>query len=151
MATTVKRPALKLEPSFRSGLEKGIAEQLDAAGVEYEFEKHKFEYNVPARTSKYTPDFKMGTSIFIEAKGAFGRGPGRFTGDPAKERKKMVLMKEQHPELDMRIVFQRASAKIYPKSPTTNAAWAEANGYLWADKGQIPLEWIKEAKQQLKD
>jgi hypothetical protein len=142
------KPALKLEPAYRSGLEKNIAAQLESEGLSFEFEKLKLSYDIPARTAKYTPDFKVG-SIVIESKGAFGYGPNRFSGgDPAKERQKLLLVKSQHPELDLRIVFQRASTKIYPKSPTTYAAWADTNGFKWADKGVIPPEWIKEMKQQ---
>jgi hypothetical protein len=145
----VAKPALKLEPSYRSGLEKNIAEQLSSEGVSFEYEKLKLEYNVPARNAKYTPDFKVG-SIVIESKGAFGYGPNRFSGgDPAKERQKLLLIKAQHPELDLRIVFQRASTKIYKNSPTSYAKWATDNGFKWADKGLIPPEWIKEMKLQL--
>jgi hypothetical protein len=143
----VTKPALKLEPAYRSGLEKNIAAQLEAEGVTFEFDKHTFEYDVPARKAKYTPDFKVG-SIVIESKGAFGYGPGRFSGDPAKERQKLLLVKAQHPDIDLRIVFQRASTKIYKGSPTTYAKWATDNGFLWADKGSIPPEWIKEMKDQ---
>ena len=145
------KPALKLEPSYRSGLEKNIAEQLEAEGVEFEYEKLKLEYDVPARKSKYTPDFKVG-NIVIESKGAFGYGANRFSGgDPAKERQKLLLIKAQHPDIDLRIVFQRASTKIYKGSPTTYAKWATDNGFKWADKGQIPAAWINEMKQQQKD
>jgi hypothetical protein len=142
------KPALKLEKTFRSGLEKNIAAQLDAEGLSYDYEQLKLEYNVPARVAKYTPDFKVGT-IVIESKGAFGYGPNRFSGgDPAKERQKLLLIKAQHPDIDLRIVFQRASTKIYKGSPTTYAKWATDNGFLWSDKGLIPPEWIKEMKEQ---
>jgi hypothetical protein len=144
----VKRPALKLEKTYRSGLEKNIAAQLDAEGLSYDYEQLKLEYNVPARVAKYTPDFKVGT-IVIESKGAFGYGPNRFSGgDPAKERQKLLLIKAQHPDIDLRIVFQRASTKIYKGSPTTYAKWATDNGFLWADKGTIPAAWIAEMKAQ---
>jgi Phage endonuclease I. len=142
------KPALKLEPSFRSGLEKNIADQLEAAGVPVNFEKIKIKYTVPASEHTYTPDFNEGT-IIIEAKGAFGYGPRRFGGgDPTKERQKLILIKKQHPHLDLRIVFQRAATKIYKGSPTTYAKWATDNGFLWADKGTIPPEWIAEMKSQ---
>jgi hypothetical protein len=142
------KPALKLEKTYRSGLEKNIAAQLDAEGLSYDYEQLKLEYNVPARVAKYTPDFKVGT-IVIESKGAFGYGPNRFSGgDPAKERQKLLLIKAQHPDLDLRIVFQRASTKIYKNSPTTYAAWATTHGFKWSDKGVIPPEWIKEMKSQ---
>ena len=50
------KPALKLEPAYRSGLEKNIAAQLEAEGLPFEFEKLKLTYLVPERTSKYTPE-----------------------------------------------------------------------------------------------
>lgn len=142
------KPALKLEPAFRSGLEKTIADQLEAAGVPVSFEKIKLKYTVPEKEHTYTPDFDAGT-IIIEAKGAFGYGPNRFSGgDPVKERQKLVLIKQQHPDLDLRIVFQRASTKIRKGSPTSLGMWATANNIPWADKGQIPQSWIDEMLQQ---
>lgn len=128
-----------------------MASQLEAAGVPVNFEKMKIKYIVPEKEHTYTPDFHEGT-IVLEGKGAFGYGPNKFSGgDPAKERQKLLLIKKQHPELDLRIVFQRAATKIYPKSPTTYAKWATDNGFLWSDKGVIPQEWLEEMKQQSKD
>ena len=144
------KPALKLEPAYRSQLERGIAEQLEAAGVPVVFEKMKIKYTVPEKEHTYTPDFTSGT-IVIESKGAFGYGAhsAKFGGgDPVKERQKLILVKQQHPDLDLRIVFQRANTKIRKGSPTSYAMWAEANGIPWADKGQIPPHWLKEMKDQ---
>lgn len=142
------KPALKLEPSFKSGLERTVANQLEAEGLSYEHEKHKFTYNVPSKDHKYTPDFKLG-DIFIETKGGFGYGPTRFSGgNPAEQRQKLILVKQQNPGLDLRIVFQRASTKIYKGSPTTYAKWATDNNIPYADKGVVPQEWIEEMHQQ---
>lgn len=146
------KPALKLEPAYRSGLESKIAEQLEAEGIPFDYEKLKLKYTIPEKEHTYTPDFGVGT-IIIESKGAFGYGPNsRFVGgDPVKERNKLLLIKAQHPEIDLRIVFQRAATKIRKGSPTSYAMWAEANGFLWADKGLIPEAWIKEMKDQRED
>lgn len=147
----MSKPALTLEPNFRSGLERKVAEQLDAAGVEYTHESKWVPYVVPERTAKYLPDMVIeGTNILIECKGRFGgSGPGlRFSGDSAKERQKLLLIKEQHPEIDLRIVFQRASTPIYPKSPTTQAKWCDDHGIPWADKGTVPKEWLEEIRAQ---
>lgn len=142
------KPALKLEPAFRSGGEKVLSEQLDAEGIPFAYEKLKLKYNVPAADHTYTPDFKVG-NIVIEYKGAFGYGPGRFSGgDPVKERQKLILVKQQHPDLDLRIIFQRANTKIYKGSPTTYGKWATDHGFKWADKSTIPAEWIAEMKAQ---
>lgn len=85
----------------------------------------------------YWPDFSLVTKkehlIFLE-------GKGKFT---AIDRKKMLLVKTQHPHLDIRFVFYRAKAKIRKGSKTTHAMWAEKHGFPWADKS-IPKEWINE-------
>jgi hypothetical protein len=111
----MSKPALSIEPTFRSGLEKKVAEQLEAEGVAYGHESQWIRYTVPAREAKYLPDFSFkDCPIIIEAKGRFGGGNPRFkqpATDGAKERQKLILLKEQHPELEIRIVFQRASRR----------------------------------------
>jgi hypothetical protein len=126
--------APRLSNGFRSGLEARISDDLKSKGVPFEYEKLKIEYTVPAREAKYTPDFELlANGIIIEAKGIFD----------AEDRKKHLLIKAQHPELDIRLVFSRAKAPIYKGSPTTHAGWAEHHGFKWAEK-LIPQEWIDE-------
>lgn len=145
-----KKPALARR--YRSGLEEKLAEQLEAAGISYEYESEKIPYTIPARVAKYLPDFPItGTNIYIEAKGHWGGGKfGGIKQASAEQRQKMLLLKEQRPDLDIRIVYERASTKIYPGSPTTNAMWAETHGFKWADKGTIPQEWLDEITLQQK-
>jgi len=136
----------EIETGFRSRLEKKVADQLTAAGITYEYETVVVPYAVPARAAKYTPDFPCPAGIILEAKGRFGhRGKGG-----AAERQKLILVKEQHPELDIRLVFQNAQMTIYKKSPTTYAKWAADHGFKWADKGTVPDKWINEMKKGLK-
>lgn len=138
-----KRPAL-VEARFRSGLEKKVADQLDDAGVPYAYEAEKLHFTIPAFGAKYTPDFRLGnTNIFIEAKGAFGNG--RRT-EGAEARHRLLLVREQHPDKDIRIVFERASTKIYKGSKTSQGDWASSHNFKWADKGTVPPEWLEEAK-----
>ena len=54
----------------------------------------------------------------------------------------MLLVKKQHPELDIRFVFVRASNKIYKGSKTSYAAWCERYDFIWAE-GSIPTDWYK--------
>lgn len=124
---------------YRSKLEERIAEQLGQAGVEFQYENTKLKYTVPARQATYTPDFAVGP-ILIEAKGYFRK---------ASDRQKLVLVKQAYPELDIRLVFQKASNPIYKGSPTTYARWAEDHGFKWADNGRIPDEWLKEVTHGL--
>lgn len=133
-----KKPVL-IRSVYRSRLEERIARQLEGAGVPFHYESQKIGYVVPARKARYTPDFPLGDKqspkIFIEAKGRF-----RTTA----ERQKLVLVREQNPDLDLRIVFQNAKLPLYKGSRTTYAKWADSHDILWADNGIVPDSWIKE-------
>jgi hypothetical protein len=135
-----------IEARYRSKLEEKVADQLEREGIPFEFEAGWVPYTVPERKAKYLPDFKIGkTKILLEAKGRFGGFKSDNSG--AQERQKLILIKEQHPELDIRIVFQDARKPIYKGSKTTYAKWANDHGFQWADRGVVPKEWIKEMKQ----
>lgn len=86
---------------------------------------------IPESNHKYRPDFPLDNGIIIETKGLF----------TTEDRKKMKLVKEQHPHLDIRLVFSNAMARIAKKSKTTYAKWAEDNGFLWAHRA-IPPGWL---------
>lgn len=127
------KKAVAAKYGFRSGLEMEIDESLKAAGVDGEYEQHVITYSKPETHHKYHPDFRLPNGIFVETK-------GRLLLD---DKKKHLLIKQQHPELDIRFVFQNANAKFNKKSKTTYAMWAEKNGFKWAEK-IIPQEWIDE-------
>lgn len=149
----MSKPALTIEPEFRSGLERDAAAKLTAAGVPFGFESQWIKYIVPQREAKYLPDFSFPNDcpIILEPKGRFGGAVpgGKFrvsTKDAAvKERQKFVLLKQQHPELDIRFIFSRASTPIYKGSPTSYGKWATDHGFKWAEK-VVPDEWIEEIK-----
>lgn len=124
----------KTAVAYRSGLEEKIAAQLEAAGIPVAFEQFKLKYVVPEREATYTPDFVLRNGIIVESKGIFD----------VEDRKKHLLIKEQHPELDIRFVFSSSRAKLYKGSKTTYAEWCEKNGFQFADK-LIPVVWLKEA------
>jgi hypothetical protein len=129
-----KARARGVKNGYRSGLEEVTAKSLEDDGIEYEYETLKLKYLVPAIEHTYTPDFLIKSNgIIIETKGIFD----------SADRKKMLLVKEQHPELDIRMVFSNAHAPIYKGSPTTNSAWAEKHGFPWAHRS-IPKEWLQE-------
>ena len=101
--------------------------------VEYESDCLKFRVE---ETRKYTPDFtvttKSGKTVYIEYKGVLDQAT----------RKKMLLVKKQHPNLDIRIVFQRGKNKIYKGSKTTYMDWAAKHGFIAADN-EVPKSWFK--------
>lgn len=120
-----------MKHGYRSGLEDRVSQQLKKLSVPVKYEELKIKYEVhDFRT--YTPDFELPNGIIIETK-------GRFVLD---DRKKHLLIKKQHPDLDIRFVFSNSKAKINKGSKTTYGMWCDKNGFLYADK-LIPEEWIK--------
>jgi hypothetical protein len=115
---------------FRSQFELKLARAMANNGVVFEYECAKIHFVPKPRT--YTPDFYIPhRDIYIEAKGKLDKG----------DRVKMILVKEQNPDLDIRIVFQNARNKIYKGSKTTYGDWANRHGFEWAE-GNIPEEWL---------
>ena len=115
---------------YRSGFEAKLAHQLQRGGVAFEYETLKLEYR---KVATYTPDFILPNGIIIEAKGV-------WTVD---DRKKHLLVREQHPHLDIRLVFMNASNKIRKGSDTTYARWCEKKNIIYADK-TIPKSWLSQ-------
>ena len=134
-ASSIRAQAIK--NGWRSGLEEELASDLQARDVPFEYEQHVLAYVVPSRNAKYTPDFyittKSGRTIIVETKGPF------FTSD----RQKMLLVKQQHPNLDIRFVFSRSKTRISKTSKTTYADWCVKHGFPFADL-RVPEEWINE-------
>lgn len=113
----------------RSGFEAKLLKQLKATKTKFGYESTKIKYVVPERVATYTPDFVLKNGIIIEAK-------GKFT---SADRKKMILVRDQNPELDIRLVFMRDN-KISKVSKTTYSMWSEKNGFDYAI-GEIPESW----------
>lgn len=116
----------------RSGLEEKICQDLKARGVEYEYEKLKLRYTRPASEHTYTPDIALPNGVILELK-------GRLT---VQDRQKMILVKKQYPDLDIRFVFSNSRTKISKGSKTTYADWCVKNGFPFCDK-QVPDDWLK--------
>ena len=140
MKYTFSQTARRL--GFRSGLEQTVAEQLNSLALpfEYEAKEKRINYEKPVTKHKYSPDFTFKNSpIIIETKGYF----------KTADRKKHLLIKEQHPDLDLRFVFGNSNTKISKQSKTTYAMWCKKNGFQYADK-VIPPDWLKEIKHGTK-
>lgn len=120
-----------IKHGYRSGLENSMLKQLEGLGIEPKYEAVKLPYIVPESKHNYTPDFPISSSLIIETKGIFD----------VEDRKKMLLIKEQYPNLDIRMVFHNANQKIKKGSKTTYAMWCEKYGFKWAHKS-IPIEWV---------
>jgi hypothetical protein len=113
---------------------KFYAEHMEGKKFKADYEPDSFEYTVE-ETRTYTPDFRVRLPrkmYYIEYKGVLD----------LETRKKMVRVRDQHPDLDIRFVFQKAGNKIRKGSPTSYGDWCDQNGFLWADNC-IPKEWLK--------
>ena len=104
-----KKPTSK----FKSKLEEDFNNFLIKQKIQFGYEDYKVSYLKPEKLSKYTPDFNCPAvdtfKIIFETKGQF------LTSD----RKKHLLIKAQHPTLDIRFVFSNSKTKIGKKSKTT--------------------------------
>lgn len=118
---------------YRSGLEEKVAQELKDLGLTVGYEDTVIEYTQPSKPRKYTPDFHLPNGIFIETKGRL------VTAD----RQKHLMVKAQHPGLDLRFVFSNSRQRINKGSPTTYADWCDKHGFRYADKS-VPKEWIHE-------
>lgn len=110
-----------------------MASELSSSGVRHEYESVVIPY--VKRPATYRPDFLLlDNGILIETKGRF----------LAADRTKHLLVKQQHPGLDIRFVFERSKSRLSPGSRSTYASWCQKQGFLYADVS-IPQEWIEEA------
>lgn len=114
---------IKKKLKLRNKFEDKTYKQLRRAKILFEYEKEKIPY-VLAR--HYIPDFILTTptgKVYLECKGYLR----------PEHKAKMVAVKRQHPNLDIRILFYASNKK--------NIKWAEKNGIRYAiDK--VPKDWL---------
>jgi hypothetical protein len=124
-----------------------VAADLRSRDIEFTYEDYQYSYPYPlprgecvacggkalVRWSWYTPDWFFPNGVVVESK-------GRLT---AHTRKVLLAVREAHPTLDLRLLFQRDNP-INTGSRTTYTAWATHNGFICAVSlgGIIPEEWL---------
>jgi hypothetical protein len=130
---------------LRSGLEREHYEQLKESGIGFEYEPEKITYRKRVvkgickkcgctdvyQQKTYIPDWVLANGIRIESK-------GRLT---SQDRSKLVAVKQQYPELDLRIVF-KTNNKINKAKSKRYAEWASENGFKFGIN-TIPKSWLK--------
>jgi hypothetical protein len=120
---------VKNNNKYRSRLEEGMGRLLEAQGVPFLFESVRLPYH---KVHHYTPDFYLeDQNFYIETKGRF------FPQDRAKH----LLIRKEHPDIDIRFVFQNPKVKLSNKSKTSYAEWCEKHGFQYSGK-QIPSSWF---------
>lgn len=121
-------------------------EQLKESGIKFEYEPEKIEYRKRVvkgicqgcggtlcvyQRHNYTPDFVLENGIRLEVK-------GRLT---SADRSKMIAVKTQYPDLDLRILFG-ANNKIQKNKEARYSNWAAKNNFKFCLK-VIPESWLK--------
>lgn len=115
---------------YRSKLEVQVAALLE--NVEALYEPIRIPYQISA-TAHYKPDWILPEqAIVLEAKGEF----------KTSDRQKMLLVKQQYPDLDIRLVFGRSATRIGSRSKTTYKMWCARNGFPCCDVRSIPPSWL---------
>jgi len=115
---------------YRSKYEQQVHALL---GSTVEYEKSVLEYTIPESKHCYTPDFHIpGTNIYIETKGRFC----------VKDRMKQLLIKKQHPDKRIILVFMNPNEKLRKGSKTS---------YLdWCNKNDIEVMTVTQVKRLIK-
>ena len=130
----------------RSKYEDTLTANLDKNSKEYHYEEFSLEYTVK---HKYTPDFVLPNGIIVEAKGCecFKKGDHSIGSLDSKAREKMLKIKRQYPELDIRFVFPKDFKFKNLKTTPRASQWCKKNGFKYHIGNTIPESWFKEEGQ----
>lgn len=129
---------------YRSVFERNIADDMASRGIWFEYEPHYLYFwkRMPgqvclhcgsqdtAKETPYLPDFRLANGIYVEAK-------GRFT---SQDRTKMLAVKRDNPDLDLRMLFLQDNWLTHNKKQRYSD-WCEKNGFPWA-MNVIPKSWV---------
>lgn len=113
---------------FRSGFEGRVADDLNDNGVYWEYEQRKYNLVIPR---SYTPDFVLGNGVVLEVKGYFDQ----------EDRRLIKLFKEQHSDVDIRMVLQKPHQKLTKSGRMTYATWCDRYNVPWCEGPSIPKDW----------
>ena len=122
------RPKKKIS-KYRSKLEEKVGDLLKNLDVNFQYETTKFAYTIP---HNYTPDFILPNGVILECKGYWD----------SEDRRKIKSVKEQNPDIDLRMVFQAPFNTITKKSKTTYAQWCDRYNIPWTSFQNIPLKCL---------
>lgn len=115
---------------FKSKYEQDVYTNVELNGFSVEYEPYSIPYLMKGN---YYPDFVLPNGIVVETKGYFD----------SRSRAKMIAVKKNNPNLDIRMVFMNSKTKVRRGSKMTYADWCEKYDFPYAD-GMIPLKWFKE-------
>lgn len=123
-----------IDKSVRSNFEATIKRSLEKKNVQFSYESLKVPYTV---THTYKPDFVLANGIIVEAKGLF----------LPEDRTKHLYVKKQHPNLDIRFLFQQ-DQWLTNSRKSKYSTWCKKHGFQYHIGTMIPQAWIDEEKKQ---
>jgi len=109
---------------YKSKFENSFAQTLKQLNLPVSYEPDKISYTLQCT---YTPDFKIADNVYVETKGLFD----------SDDRRKILAVISQHPDIDIILVFQNPNMKINKGSKTTYAKWCEKHNIKWATPNNI--------------
>lgn len=118
----------------RGKFEPKVLSDLDNRSKLYVYEPFALNYTLEG---KYKPDLVLSSGVIVELK-------GKFTPE---DRRKMIAVKQAHPDKDIRIVFQKLKATVVGATrrkdgtKLTCEQWARSSGFLYAE-GTVPESWF---------
>jgi len=115
---------------YRSWLEADVAEDLKRRKIKFKYENTKVTFVEPSKVRTYLADLDIG-DLIVEVK-------GRWT---AQDRKKMMYVIEQNPELDIRILFDKDNT-ISRNSKTRYSDWCDKREIKYAIGRAVPDDWL---------
>ena len=121
---------------FRSKSEEYVCQLLNNLNIPILYEDIKIAYRwIEDKT--YTPDFILPNGIILEVKGRF----------VLEDRKKHLFIRKQHPDNDIRFIFDNPNKKLYKRGKMTYAGWCEKHKFLYCKKVDgIPQTWLNEER-----
>lgn len=121
----------RVDKSTRSNFESQVKKNLEKAKVPFEYETMKVPYTTE---HFYKPDFILSNGIIVEAKGLF----------LPEDRSKHLVIKKQHPELDIRFLFMKDQYISTKTKANKYSDWCKKNGFQYHIGAVIPKKWIEE-------
>lgn len=119
----------------RSKFEKTVLDDLNSRKKKFKYESMEIAYTLH---KNYIPDLVLPNGIVVELKGKF----------PKDQRDKMLAVKEQYPDLDIRMVFMSLKARLPDAKKRKDGTymsceeWAIKYKWVYAEKC-IPESWFR--------
>lgn len=118
---------------YRSNSELSCSEQLANNKIDFQYEPYPIAYEW-YENKKYIPDFILPNGVILEVKGRF----------MLEDRKKHLFIRDQHPDIDIRFVFDNPYRKLYKGGKMTYADWCYKYNFKFCKLNEgIPTEWFK--------